>query len=184
MTAVIMYDTSLNHFSVSLLRSDGLDLMERMFQGRLVLRTRCLECESFTERREDFQDISVPVLDDQPSSPDDLSEGEESTATVQSFIENMSADIVANDLGCVDHERQIYIQRQLGYLVQSIQGEMGVSQTQMFTLCLDCSFLSLSSVTRSQTRAEDSEMGHRPVCFSGAYCWRGQVLLRDLSSLH
>ncbi|TMS20036.1 Ubiquitin carboxyl-terminal hydrolase 1 [Larimichthys crocea] len=54
--------------------SEGLDLMERLFQGQLVLRTRCLECESFTERREDFQDISVPVLDDQPSSPDDLSE--------------------------------------------------------------------------------------------------------------
>lgn len=53
---------------------EGLDLMERLFQGQLVLRTRCLECESFTERREDFQDISVPVLDDQPSSPDDLSE--------------------------------------------------------------------------------------------------------------
>lgn len=53
---------------------EGLDLMEHLFQGRLVLRTRCLECESFTERREDFQDISVPVLDDEPSSPDDLSE--------------------------------------------------------------------------------------------------------------
>ncbi|XP_038571235.1 ubiquitin carboxyl-terminal hydrolase 1 isoform X2 [Micropterus salmoides] len=53
---------------------DGLDLMERLFQGQLVLRTRCLECESFTERREDFQDISVPVLDDEPSSPDDPSE--------------------------------------------------------------------------------------------------------------
>ncbi|XP_029003827.1 ubiquitin carboxyl-terminal hydrolase 1 [Betta splendens] len=53
---------------------DGVDLMERLFQGQLVLRTRCLECESFTERREDFQDISVPVLDDQPSSPDDLSD--------------------------------------------------------------------------------------------------------------
>uniref|UniRef100_A0A3Q3MEM8 Ubiquitin carboxyl-terminal hydrolase n=1 Tax=Labrus bergylta TaxID=56723 RepID=A0A3Q3MEM8_9LABR len=52
---------------------NGLDLMERLFQGQLVLRTRCLECESFTERREDFQDISVPVLDDQPSSPEDLS---------------------------------------------------------------------------------------------------------------
>ncbi|CAL9695554.1 unnamed protein product [Knipowitschia caucasica] len=51
-----------------------LELMERLFQGQLVLRTRCLECESFTERREDFQDISVPVLDEQPSSPDDLSE--------------------------------------------------------------------------------------------------------------
>ncbi|XP_035863567.1 ubiquitin carboxyl-terminal hydrolase 1 isoform X3 [Sander lucioperca] len=53
---------------------EGLDLMDHLFQGRLVLRTRCLECESFTERREDFQDISVPVLDDEPSSPDDLSE--------------------------------------------------------------------------------------------------------------
>ncbi|MEQ2167659.1 hypothetical protein GOODEAATRI_006350, partial [Goodea atripinnis] len=55
---------------------DVLGLMEKLFQGRLVLRTRCLECESFTERREDFQDISVPVLNDQPSSPEDLSEGE------------------------------------------------------------------------------------------------------------
>lgn len=46
--------------------------MKRMFQGQLVLKTRCLECESFTERREDFQDISVPVLDEQPSGPADL----------------------------------------------------------------------------------------------------------------
>lgn len=67
---------SLSGVFVFLLCSDGLDLMERLFQGQLVLRTRCLECESFTERREDFQDISVPVLDDQPSSPDDLSDGE------------------------------------------------------------------------------------------------------------
>ncbi|CAN9500873.1 unnamed protein product [Ophioblennius macclurei] len=51
-----------------------LGLMERLFQGRLVLRTRCLECESFTERKEDFQDISVPVLDEQPSSSGNLSE--------------------------------------------------------------------------------------------------------------
>lgn len=49
--------------------ADGLDLMESLFQGQLVLRTRCLECESFTERREDFQDISVPVLEDSASSP-------------------------------------------------------------------------------------------------------------------
>ncbi|CAL8309299.1 unnamed protein product [Lota lota] len=53
---------------------DDLDILERLFQGKLVLRTRCLECESYTERREDFQDISVPVQEDQPSSPDDLSE--------------------------------------------------------------------------------------------------------------
>ncbi|XP_023195638.1 ubiquitin carboxyl-terminal hydrolase 1 [Xiphophorus maculatus] len=55
-------------------QQDVLGLMEKLFQGRLVLRTRCLECESFTERREDFQDISVPVLDDQPKSPEDLFE--------------------------------------------------------------------------------------------------------------
>lgn len=66
---------SLRHLSVYL-HAEDLDLMQHLFQGRLVLRTRCLECESFTERREDFQDISVPVLEDQPSSPDDLSEGE------------------------------------------------------------------------------------------------------------
>lgn len=53
---------------------EDLSLMEQLFHGRLVLRTRCLECESFTERKEDFQDISVPVLDDQPISPDNLSE--------------------------------------------------------------------------------------------------------------
>lgn len=57
--------------------ADGLDLMETLFQGQLVLRTRCLECESFTERREDFQDISVPVLDDSPGSPGDFSSGED-----------------------------------------------------------------------------------------------------------
>ncbi|XP_010870657.1 ubiquitin carboxyl-terminal hydrolase 1 [Esox lucius] len=51
----------------------GVDLIERLFQGRLVLRTRCLECECFTERREDFQDISVPVQEDEPCSPDSSS---------------------------------------------------------------------------------------------------------------
>ncbi|XP_062280485.1 ubiquitin carboxyl-terminal hydrolase 1 isoform X3 [Scomber scombrus] len=63
-----------NEDKAAVKNQEGLDMMERLFQGQLVLRTRCLECESFTERREDFQDISVPVLDDQPSSPDDLSE--------------------------------------------------------------------------------------------------------------
>lgn len=61
---------------VLLFAPGSLGLMEQLFQGQLVLRTRCLECESFTERREDFHDISVPVLDDQASSPDDFSEGE------------------------------------------------------------------------------------------------------------
>ncbi|MCI4375602.1 hypothetical protein PGIGA_G00111360 [Pangasianodon gigas] len=46
----------------------GLDMLKQLFQGQLVLRTRCLECECYTERREDFQDISVPVQEDETSS--------------------------------------------------------------------------------------------------------------------
>ncbi|XP_021458982.2 ubiquitin carboxyl-terminal hydrolase 1 isoform X1 [Oncorhynchus mykiss] len=52
----------------------GVDMMEHLFQGCLVLRTRCLECECYTERREDFQDISVPVQEEEPCSPDSSSE--------------------------------------------------------------------------------------------------------------
>ncbi|XP_039770555.1 ubiquitin carboxyl-terminal hydrolase 1 isoform X2 [Ornithorhynchus anatinus] len=43
----------------------GFELVEKLFQGQLVLRTRCLECECLTERREDFQDISVPVQEEE-----------------------------------------------------------------------------------------------------------------------
>ncbi|KAM6305503.1 ubiquitin carboxyl-terminal hydrolase 1 [Aegotheles albertisi] len=51
-----------------------LELVEKLFQGQLVLRTRCLECECFTERREDFQDISVPVQEDELSKSEESSE--------------------------------------------------------------------------------------------------------------
>uniref|UniRef100_A0A8C5PII7 Ubiquitin carboxyl-terminal hydrolase n=1 Tax=Leptobrachium leishanense TaxID=445787 RepID=A0A8C5PII7_9ANUR len=47
------------------------ELVEKLFQGQLVLRTRCLECESYTERREDFQDISVPVQENEPPAEQD-----------------------------------------------------------------------------------------------------------------
>lgn len=52
----------------------GFELVEKLFQGQLVLRTRCLECESLTERREDFQDISVPVQEDELSKIEESSE--------------------------------------------------------------------------------------------------------------
>ncbi|KAM5256907.1 LOW QUALITY PROTEIN: ubiquitin carboxyl-terminal hydrolase 1 [Ctenodactylus gundi] len=52
----------------------GFELVERLFQGQLVLRTRCLECESLTERREEFQDISVPVQEDELSKAEDSAE--------------------------------------------------------------------------------------------------------------
>ncbi|KAG2461914.1 ubiquitin carboxyl-terminal hydrolase 1 [Polypterus senegalus] len=50
------------------------NLLQRLFQGQLVLRTRCLECECYTERREDFQDISVPVQENESHTVQDISE--------------------------------------------------------------------------------------------------------------
>ncbi|XP_053353721.1 ubiquitin carboxyl-terminal hydrolase 1 isoform X2 [Clarias gariepinus] len=52
----------------------GLDMLKQLFQGQLVLRTRCLECECYTERREDFQDISVPVQEEETSCSEASSE--------------------------------------------------------------------------------------------------------------
>ncbi|XP_053549626.1 ubiquitin carboxyl-terminal hydrolase 1 [Bombina bombina] len=52
----------------------GFDLVEKLFQGQLVLRTRCLECECFTERRENFQDISVPVQENEPPKLEESSD--------------------------------------------------------------------------------------------------------------
>ncbi|KAL8178548.1 UNVERIFIED_CONTAM: universal stress protein [Gekko kuhli] len=60
----MLYKTELPNFN----------LVEKLFQGQLVLRTRCLECECFTERREDFQDISVPVQKDELSKVEENSE--------------------------------------------------------------------------------------------------------------
>lgn len=61
----------------------GFELVEKLFQGQLVLRTRCLECESLTERREDFQDISVPVQEDELSKVEESSESKQNWSLVQ-----------------------------------------------------------------------------------------------------
>ncbi|XP_044157995.1 ubiquitin carboxyl-terminal hydrolase 1 [Bufo gargarizans] len=50
------------------------ELVKKLFQGELVLRTRCLECECLTERREDFQDISVPVQENDAPKLEDSSD--------------------------------------------------------------------------------------------------------------
>ncbi|XP_060572800.1 ubiquitin carboxyl-terminal hydrolase 1-like isoform X2 [Ruditapes philippinarum] len=47
------------------------DLIERTFQGSMMLRTRCLQCESSTERQEDFHDVSVPVRIEKSDSDDE-----------------------------------------------------------------------------------------------------------------
>ena len=59
------------------------DLIERLFQGSMMLRTRCLQCESSRERREEFHDVSVPVRLEQSDSDD-----EEGTVTKLQILDS------------------------------------------------------------------------------------------------
>lgn len=52
-------DTTMSGAPVVILQHLGIS--QSLFQGSLVLRTKCMECENYTERCEEFQDISVPV---------------------------------------------------------------------------------------------------------------------------
>ena len=78
----------------------GFELVEKLFQGQLVLRTHCLEYESLTERREDFQDISVPVQEDELSKVEESSESKQMGACVHhgivSFLQNSVVSLVYN----------------------------------------------------------------------------------------
>uniref|UniRef100_A0ACB8F3X3 Uncharacterized protein n=1 Tax=Sphaerodactylus townsendi TaxID=933632 RepID=A0ACB8F3X3_9SAUR len=71
------------------------NLVEKLFQGQLVLRTRCLECERFTERREDFQDISVPVQKDELSKVEESSEKAE-----RSLLFDKMPEVITIHLKC------------------------------------------------------------------------------------
>lgn len=53
-------------------RKVGYNFMAEDFQGIALRRTRCLECESVTERKEPFYDIPVPIV-----SGEDLVEDED-----------------------------------------------------------------------------------------------------------
>lgn len=45
--------------------------------GDMALRTKCLECENYTERKEEYQDMSVAVKKDQIDNlSDDEDDGE------------------------------------------------------------------------------------------------------------
>ncbi|XP_071103950.1 ubiquitin carboxyl-terminal hydrolase 1-like [Haliotis cracherodii] len=48
-----------------------MDFVEKLFQGTMMLRTRCLECEFFRERKEEFQDVSVPLRREQKSDDEE-----------------------------------------------------------------------------------------------------------------
>lgn len=61
------------------------NFIEDLFLGKMMLRTKCCECENCRERIEDFHDISVPVRVEKTEESDD-EEKEEGTFYVNSLI--------------------------------------------------------------------------------------------------
>ena len=53
------------------------DCIEQLFEGQMALRTRCLECEGYTERKEPYQDISVAIRKETDNQYDDDDDEEE-----------------------------------------------------------------------------------------------------------
>ncbi|EHB12290.1 Ubiquitin carboxyl-terminal hydrolase 1 [Heterocephalus glaber] len=89
----------------------GFELVEKLFQGQLVLRTRCLECESLTERREDFQDISVPVQEDELSKAEESSEIVNSGITISSG--HYTASVKVTDLNSLELDKENFVVDQM-----------------------------------------------------------------------
>ncbi|XP_076437161.1 uncharacterized protein LOC143276507 isoform X2 [Babylonia areolata] len=59
-------------------RAQRFNIMEKLFQGTMVMRTKCMECERRSERKESFQDVSVPLAArDGPGSDSESGSDEE-----------------------------------------------------------------------------------------------------------
>lgn len=71
-------------------RAQRFNIIEKLFQGSMMMRTKCLECENCTERRESFQDVSVPLKEKGSSGSDSESDEEKSSCLLklmQAFTE-------------------------------------------------------------------------------------------------
>ena len=71
-----------DYFEQAALRRLTEDYVEHLFQGSMALRTRCLECEGFTERKEAYQDIGVPVRNERRHDEDDDDDSEETEGEI------------------------------------------------------------------------------------------------------
>ena len=77
--AVVELDKSAvsNYLEEVVARQQVVDHVEVLFQGSMALRTRCLECEGFTERKEAYQDIGVPVRNERRDDDEEEEEDED-----------------------------------------------------------------------------------------------------------
>ncbi|XP_033732900.1 LOW QUALITY PROTEIN: ubiquitin carboxyl-terminal hydrolase 1-like [Pecten maximus] len=68
-------------------KTSKVDFVENLFMGKMMLRTKCLECEFSRERIEEFHDISVPLKKEK--SDDDNDEDMESDEDDNSCLKKM-----------------------------------------------------------------------------------------------
>nr|KAG5687218.1 hypothetical protein BaRGS_012370 [Batillaria attramentaria] len=71
-------------------RAQRFNMIEKLFQGSMMMRTKCLECENCTERRESFQDVSVPLKEKGSGGSDSESDEEQDSCLLrlmQAFTE-------------------------------------------------------------------------------------------------
>ncbi|OWF40614.1 ubiquitin carboxyl-terminal hydrolase 1-like [Mizuhopecten yessoensis] len=65
------------------------DFVENLFMGKMMLRTKCLECEFSRERIEEFHDISVPLKKEKGDNDDDEDEDMDSDEEDNSCLKKM-----------------------------------------------------------------------------------------------
>lgn len=70
-------------------KANKVDFVENLFMGKMMLRTKCLECEFSRERIEEFHDISVPLKKEKcdESSEEDDTETDEDNSCLRKMME-------------------------------------------------------------------------------------------------
>ncbi|XP_069119694.1 ubiquitin carboxyl-terminal hydrolase 1-like isoform X2 [Argopecten irradians] len=70
--------------------STKVDFVENLFMGKMMLRTKCLECEFSRERIEEFHDISVPVKKEKRDPEDKNEDDEEDNSCLKKMMDAFS----------------------------------------------------------------------------------------------
>lgn len=68
------------------LKATKTNFIEDLFLGKMMLRTKCCECENCRERIEDFHDISVPVRVEKTEENDDEEKEEDSDSCLRKLM--------------------------------------------------------------------------------------------------
>ncbi|KAK7092239.1 uncharacterized protein [Littorina saxatilis] len=98
-------------------RAQRFNIMEKLFQGTMMMRTKCLECERCTERKESFQDVSVPLKSGGSADSDSDTDEEKDPCLLRLMhaftdVERLRED---NKYYCEQCQRYVEAERSLHY---------------------------------------------------------------------